>query len=141
MSAPNPMLFVLAAAWAAIPCFAQDPGEKPLPRNLAGGAGLAVVDGALWGVGARYKVRFSPSGFELTPALGAAAPHNVPLQWHLESVGRDGARPLAQDDVVPSYDGLRVEYARGGVRERYDVRPDGIEQSFVLDALPPGWAT
>jgi hypothetical protein len=31
-----------------------------------------------------------------------------------------------------------VQFARGAVLERYDVRPEGIEQSFVFDQLPPG---
>ncbi len=131
-----------ARAQAPAPAPAPDPSRAASggtsPRvDLTRGAGLQMLDGELWGGGTNYKVRFAADGFEFTPALGAAAPRNMPLRWTLESIGRGRTR-VAQDAVAPAFDALRVEYARGGVRERYDVRPDGIEQSFAFEALPEG---
>ncbi|MEM7201709.1 MAG: hypothetical protein AAF628_15680, partial [Planctomycetota bacterium] len=51
-----------------------------------------------------------------------------------------GAASLGADALAsPAIAGPdRVVYRRSDVREEYQVRDDGIEQSFVFDALPPG---
>jgi hypothetical protein len=98
---------------------------------------LVVTDGALWGCGADYKVRFDAAGIEFIPALGKRAPHNLPLTYQLESVGR-GADALLLQAPVRSHAGSRVEYARGPLVERYDLREAGVEQSFVFSTLPAG---
>jgi len=110
--------------------------------SVSSGCGLAREDGELWGLGRAYKVRFLADGVEFTPALGRATPHNLPLSFRLTEVGRRACQgPLAATPVVSatrSTDGLRVCYARATVAEVYEVRPEGVEQSFVFDALPPG---
>ena len=140
MSRQIPVLLLFAAALTAGPGLPQNPAAVPaalaghtsaksLPGNVASSAGLQRTDGELWGVGDRYKVRFSTAGFELTPALGAGASRNMPLRWRLQSIGRDAATPLPQDAVAPTSDGLCAVYLRAGVRETYDVRPVGSSRA------------
>lgn len=98
---------------------------------------LCEHDAALWALGHQYKARFTAAGYELTPALGARAPLACPVSFELLAVGRG----QADRNVLPGqrrHAGLRVEYAHGDVTARYDVRREGIEQSFVFDRLPPG---
>jgi hypothetical protein len=103
--------------------------------------GAALVDGQLWGGGTDYKVLFRDGGFELTPALGRAAPRNFPLAFELESIERGGVPVLAPDGRSPAElgeDGV-VRYAHaGGIEERYELRADGVEQSFVFTEPLPG---
>jgi hypothetical protein len=100
-------------------------------------AGLQIIDGELWGASDHYKVRFDKDGFEFTPTLGRSAPRNYPLQFRLESIRR-GETPVPLRSCQPSHSGLRVEYDRGGAVERYDLRPDAMEQSFVFAERPAG---
>jgi hypothetical protein len=108
-------------------------GEVAL-RNPS--AAVVAQDGELWGCGDAYKVRFDAAAIEFVPAL-PAAPHNQPLRYELLAVGRG-------EDLVPVPAGERrrgdrvVEYSRGAVAERYDVRPEGVEQSYVFERVPAG---
>jgi hypothetical protein len=103
--------------------------------------GVGEVDGELWGGGPDYKVRFTPEGFEFTPAFGSAAPRNDPLSFALESVLR-GDAPLwvaEASGTSPERDGNAVRYARAPwLEECYDVRLEGIEQVFTFATLPEG---
>jgi hypothetical protein len=113
---------------------------KPSTRIARGDvAGAAFVDGALRGGGRDYKVEFRAGGFAYTPALGEAAPHNLPLAFELSSVERGGVVLAAGGPVEPALDGRRVTYALApGVEERYDVLPEGIHQTFHVASPPPG---
>lgn len=91
----------------------------------------------VWAGGAGYKVRF---GDDVTffPRLGKSAPRNLPLTWRTRTV-TVGGRVLVDADVVCNAGATgptRFEYRRGPVVEAYDVRADGIEQTFVLAQRP-----
>lgn len=98
---------------------------------------VAQSDGTMLAVGDRYKANFDRRGVDFVPAFGAAAPHNFPVRYELAGVGR-GERFEAVGSGASRHDGLAVEFVRSGLVERYDVRGAGLEQSFVLDALPAG---
>ncbi len=145
-----------AFALAAVP--AQDPAAQATagtgaappearssvltgPRSAAFGnaecRALLERDGELWGLGDRFKARFLADGVEFTPALGRKAERNLPLRLTTTAIGRGRAfvEPAAPDR---QHQGLRVDYRRGAVVERYEVTGQGIEQSFVFQALPGG---
>jgi hypothetical protein len=129
---------VVLGLWLVAPVLAEL--HTPLPDGWDRGFGLQRLDGALLGLGPRYLVRFEPTGFALTPALGTAAPKARPLAFSLDSVWRGEARlyQSPREGVVPVEEGPFVRYDRGFLIESYEVRQDGIEQSFRFDALPPG---
>lgn len=140
---PLPLLLSLALAppGAAQDTPAPEPGA-PAASSVVGSAhGAALVDGELWGGGPDYKVLFRDGGFAFTPALGAGAPRNFPVAFELESVARGGALILAADGraaPVLGADGI-VRYAHpSGIEERYEMRADGVEQSFVFTQPLPG---
>lgn len=125
----------LAAATVVFPLLAA---QVPAPSVAATHAcGLQWHDGDLWGVGRKYKVHFAVDGVEFTPSLGRAAQRNYPIALRARSTGR-GAHPVALAPVLPAASDLRVEFVRGPITERYDVREDGVALSFVLEALAPG---
>ncbi|MBK8975245.1 MAG: hypothetical protein IPM29_04925 [Planctomycetes bacterium] len=115
---------------------AVDPGSA-----IAGSCGVGMVDGQLVGGGASYEISFLSGAVEVTPALGERAPHDYPLLLTLDSVRR-GDREVCTggpESPIHAEGELRVEYRRGlHVVERYDVRADGVEQSFVLRERPAG---
>lgn len=89
--------------------------------------------------GSHYRANFATDGFTFTPALGTAAPHTMPLRYAFESVRRGNQTVVAGGGLAaqPEGVGTRVEYDRGeGVTERYDVRGNGVKQSFVFEQLP-----
>ncbi len=103
-------------------------------------AGLEWIDGQLCAAGRDYKVSFEPGGFEFVCPLGSKAARSLPFTYRLNSVAR-GSSELFDSISVPSPErnGLRVIYQHpAGVQEFYDVREDGIEQSFRIEALPAG---
>ena len=134
---------LLAGGLAAVPCVAQasPKGDSPpVPAaSLRQACGVNEVDGAVWGGGADYKVRFGPGEVEFTPALGRQAAHNLPLSFSTLSIARGAdAQPAAA--VAPRRVGARtVEYDRApGVVERHEVRADGLELSFEFASRPAG---
>jgi hypothetical protein len=145
---PSPSLTLLSALLLASPGAAR-PQVKPPPAPdapvgssvMRAAHGAALVEGELWGAGPDYKVHFRDGGFELTPALGRAAPRNLPLTFELEAIERGGALVHAPGGAAAprlGEDGV-VRYAHGGgIEERYETRADGLEQSFVFAAPLPG---
>ncbi|MBK8975559.1 MAG: hypothetical protein IPM29_06505 [Planctomycetes bacterium] len=89
----------------------------------------------VWASGPDYKVSFH-DGFAFYPVLGAAYEHNLPIVWHTETVTSGGAPLDVTADAALRYDTWRAELSRGAVTERYDVRRDGVEQSFVVHRPP-----
>jgi hypothetical protein len=90
-------------------------------------------DGTLWVRGERYKAGFDTEGRTFIPFLGGHAPRNFPLRFTLESVSRgDVALPVAER-VAPRREGNRIVFDRGGIQERYECTPEGIEQVFVVE--------
>jgi hypothetical protein len=97
----------------------------------------APGDGAVWARTERYKARFGPEGASFIPFLGSGAPRNFPLTLSLESITAGGQPFLSAAPAAPLRQGnAAVVYDRGAVLERYDLRADSMEQSFVLAALP-----
>jgi hypothetical protein len=104
------------------------------------GFGLQRADGGLWAVGPAYKARFTAAGIEFTTVLGPAAPRSFPLSFSLESVRRGDALiyEAPPEGIAPIEEGLVARYERGAFVETYEVRREGIEQSFRFDSLPRG---
>jgi len=90
----------------------------------------------VWGAGPGYKISFH-DGATFVPMLGRDYPHNQPWSWSTTSA-RVGDRELVRSAAQLSYEGHRAEYALGGIVEAYDLRRDGVEQTFVIDAHPGG---
>ncbi len=89
----------------------------------------------VWAGGASFKTSFH-DGFAFYPYLGPDHPEHLPLRWHTESVTA-GEQVLLEPDstAVEWHDEWRFERRYGLVTERYDVRADGVEQSFVVRGL------
>ena len=105
----------------------------------AGFRALARHDGAVVGAGDAFRAEFDERGFELVPALGEAAPRSYPLRFELESIRRGETNVPVELTVEPSIDGLLVRYPRSPtVEERYEVRREGVAQSFVFAEPLPG---
>jgi hypothetical protein len=90
-----------------------------------------------WASGPNYKVSFH-DGMVFYPLVGADLPHQ-PLRWRTTSVHAGATELLAAGRAAsaPRFDDHRCEYDLGLVTERYDVRLDGLEQSFVIHQRPP----
>ncbi|MCC6782572.1 MAG: hypothetical protein IT457_06990 [Planctomycetes bacterium] len=93
------------------------------------------VEGRIWAGADGYKAAFDKDGMDFVPFLGSHAPRNHPARFALESL-RLGDTTLEFPRVAPHREGARVAYARGSVVEAYDVRVDGVEQSFRFESLP-----
>ncbi|MEM7203587.1 MAG: hypothetical protein AAF628_25205 [Planctomycetota bacterium] len=107
-------------------------------HTAAPGAGGQSSDG-VWASGPDYKVSFH-DGVAFYPVLGRQAPRNLPLRWRTRSV-RLGATELHDGARVTTHHGdWRFEYRYGAVTEAYDVRPEGVEQTFVLKHRPAAGA-
>jgi hypothetical protein len=130
---------------------APAPKPAPAPAPHAKGASRPSIDparvhldqpgdGSVWARTEQYKARFAPEGATFIPFLGSRAPRNFPLTLTFESITAGGQPFLTAAPAAPERQGgAAVVYARGAVLERYDLRPDSMEQSFVLSALPaPG---
>jgi hypothetical protein len=124
-AAPAPVEASKAAA--ALPAA----GSLALDRSIVRYA--TSDDGTLWARGASFKASFGREGASFVPCLGAAAPRNFPVGFRLASV-RAGDAELAFDaHVEPTRSGELVSFDRGSLVERYTLRPEGIEQSFVFE--------
>ena len=128
----------------------QRPPHSPLPADVATRRGPATAsgaapgqvlhdasDGRLWAMGDAYKASFGADGFVYVPWFGQAAPRNFPVQFRLREVCV-GGQPLALADAEPQRDGDRVTFTRGVVQERYELTPQHVEQTFVVDTALPG---
>lgn len=116
--------------------------QAPLPATnlgnaLARFAALQRDEGRLVGAGVDYRARFDRHGVEFAPALGEHAPIEYPVTLRGVSFGR-GTADRALPPVEPVHAGQVVTFARGGVAEIYEVRPQGLKQSFVFHERPTG---
>ena len=85
----------------------------------------------LWAAGDGYKASFH-DGMRFVPVLGRSYPHNQPFAWRTTSVQVGTRELLTGAEPTLTHGDWRVEYAHGAVVEAYDVRRNGLEQSFVL---------
>ncbi|MGE0143698.1 MAG: hypothetical protein AB7I19_18165 [Planctomycetota bacterium] len=115
-------------------------GTFGVPFSISGGSStLEWVDGALLAIGDDYKAVLDEHGIRFTPALGRSVPTNQPLRLQLESIHRgETSLFVSSFGVQPRPSGRIATYERGEITERYEVRPDGVEQSFVFPSEPLG---
>ena len=102
--------------------------------------GVTTHAGVVCGLGRDYSARFAPHGVTFTPALGNGVERPQTLQFTLAAVRR-GATDVWQrtGNTAPSIAGNTVRYQHTHeLAETYDVRADGIEQSFVFAVRPAG---
>lgn len=142
----TPFLHLFLPLVASGALAAQEAPTTVLPQLLhaspirAEAAGPDGVSGGLWAAGRDYKVSFH-DGMAFHPRVGPTLPHQ-PLRWRTVSV-RAGEHELlppaaaAAAATAPRHSDFRCEYDLGAVTERYDVRDDGVEQSFVVHRRPP----
>ena len=134
----------LIVGWlGVVPCLAQATPKPSLPgvaaASLRQGFGVNEVDGALWGGGPDYKVRFAPNEVEFIPALGRAAAHDLPLTFSTLSIGRGAEAQLVAAIAPRRVGAATVEFDRApGIIERHEVRADGVELSFEFASRPAG---
>ncbi len=111
------------------------------PAAVAASATLQRVhvdtagDGSVWVLAPGYKARFARDMVEFFPSFGRHADRLFPVSFRVRSIQR-GARALAFDaHALPHFEGDHVRFDRGVVQEVWDLRPDEVEQSFVLSDL------
>ena len=124
---------ILLAPFAA----AQAVAQQDVARTAFG---VRADDGLVRAMGPDFAATFTAGGVAFTPVLGAKAEQPASVQFALRDVRR-GAVPVWErtGEVPPSVAGDRVCYEHGaGLTEVYDVRREGIEQSFVFAARPAG---
>jgi hypothetical protein len=90
----------------------------------------------IWAAHDRYKAAFD-DGFVFYPVLGPAWPGNLPLAWRTHSIRVGSLELLAGTQPVVQHADWRLERRHSQVTEVYDLRADGLEQSFVLAQRPP----
>lgn len=135
-----PFVTLLGLA-AALP--AQDPqGQRrsPVQNKQDLTADYALVQrepDALWGLGRNYSVRFHDDRVEFVPHL-SSSPVTQSVVLQADTVGRGTARAPFVRATGAVEQGRRVSYLHEQATEVYDVRPDGMKQSFVFATLPAG---
>lgn len=86
----------------------------------------------LWAAGADWKASFH-DGLTFYPLPARADAPLRPWRWRTVAITAGGA-PLPLDPGAPKVVGqFRCEYDLGDVVEAYDVRAEGLEQTFVLE--------
>lgn len=132
------LLCTLLLPALAAPAFSQGLRAGPQVAGIGDSVGLSATDTGLVGGAASYEARFDARGVTFVPVLGTRAPVEQSLRFEARSITRGGVEvPLAAD--VPHAEGLLAVYERApGIRERYEVRREGIAQSFVIDRPLPG---
>ncbi|MBI5849450.1 MAG: hypothetical protein HZB39_00195 [Planctomycetes bacterium] len=108
------------------------PGAYRVPIHGVGPDPTAPQE--LWTSGDDFKASFH-DGFAFHPVLGASYPENLPLVWRTREL-RAGGRVVvrAEHPRRPDWTATRCEFAHDRVVEAYDVRDDGIEQTFTIAA-------
>jgi hypothetical protein len=128
MTMKNTLLPVLAAA-AALPVA----GQGILPPGCVIPVHTGEPGYGVWAGGVTYKASFH-DGFAFVPVVGAQP--DATVRMRVQGVRVGGAvvhAPFSR--VEPRWSYRRVEFRHGsGVVEAYDVRADGVEQTFAFPA-------
>lgn len=131
------LLLAVPALAAALAAQEKLPADLATPRTpihtQAADEGAAY---GLWAAGTNYKASFH-DGATFVPYLGRDYPRTQSLQWRTVSA-RIGEQELATAAPRLSHSAFRAEYDLGGIVEAYDVRAEGLEQTFVLRQRPQG---
>lgn len=92
----------------------------------------------LWAAGPAFKASFH-DGFAFHPVVGATRA-SAPVRWRTVGVRR-ASEPAAGIASLsePVHSAWRCEYRHAGFTEVYDVRDEGVEQSFFIPAPLPGY--
>lgn len=134
------------ALLAALSLPAQQSPEPAAPIAVLAAAGQAACtpihtqpgdEGCaygLWAAGREYKVSFA-GGMAFVPYLGASDEAPVAWRWTTTSA-TVGEHQLVTMAPRLAHTAWRAEYDLGGLVEAYDVRPDGLEQTFLLRQRP-----
>lgn len=128
---------------------AQDPIAQPGqsgsllvgPKFSIGSERAARLDsdGVVRGGGAHYRAEFDRAGMTFTPALGLQAERLHPFQIAATSVHRgDTVLVKSLETSAPRLDEWTIDYDRGGITERFELRSDGVELSYVFPQRPTG---
>lgn len=142
------LLRTAALSWALLSsalASPQDPVEVPhevlaglgtsgawIPRARAAEDAHAAVQA----LHPSFKAELSTRGFELTPFRGADAPRSLPFAWRRTEVRRgEGSFVATEQAALVAREGLAF-LDHGSWSERYELRADGVEQSFLFHALP-----
>lgn len=123
---------------AALLTFASAPAQQAGP-TLDLGVVPIHTHGEKYGIragAADYEVSFH-DGFVFQAYGGDAQERPGPWRWRTRSL-RIGAEELIGEEERPqlSWTDSRLEYRYDRFVEVYDVRVDGVEQSFVIDERP-----
>ncbi|MEM7205589.1 MAG: hypothetical protein AAF628_35360 [Planctomycetota bacterium] len=87
----------------------------------------------VWAAGPDYKVSFD-DGFTYYPVLGPDAPRNLPMRWRTQRISVGGRVVVDEGaQATPAASDWRYELRYPAVTEAYDVLPEGVEQTFVLN--------
>ncbi len=108
----------------------DDPFTVPIHTAPADGG----LEYGIWASGPRYKVSFH-DGMAFLPVLGASYPENLPFRWHTTEV-KIGSREISIASTGVRRRDWRYEYLTERFTEAYDVRPDGVEQTFTFADRP-----
>ncbi|MBL8752699.1 MAG: hypothetical protein JNK15_05310 [Planctomycetes bacterium] len=125
---------LVLATWAG--------AQGPAPTAATQAYGITPTAAGLHAGGPGYSATFDAQGVAFMPMLGSSAPRTLAVRWHLATVRR-GEQRLFEAGVAPEAApvqvGQSVQYCRSpGLVEAYDVRQDGIEQTFRLAQRPAG---
>ena len=91
-----------------------------------------------WASGPNYKVSFNGQ-MAFYPILGERYPHNLPIGWRTTGVQVGAQNLLVEGEAaVETHGEWHYEYRFDNLTERYDLRPEGVEQSFVIHRRPLG---
>lgn len=135
VAAPSAQDALALGAPQALP----QPERPTLPRRIP--IHTAPVGGneqgyGAWAAGPGYKVSFH-DGFVFYPHVAPEQSEHQPLRWRTETIVVGGQALLAAGaEPVHAHTAWRYEYRWANVTEAYDVRDDGVEQTFVIHARP-----
>ncbi|MCU0866711.1 MAG: hypothetical protein MUC36_23250 [Planctomycetes bacterium] len=88
----------------------------------------------IWAAGRDYKASFD-GGMCFVPYLGAG--DDAPVEWRWTTTSATvGEHQLVTRAPRLTHTAWRAEYELGALVEAYDVRPEGLEQTFVLRERP-----
>lgn len=89
----------------------------------------------IWAAGDDYKASFH-DGMTFVPYLGADYPMTQSLRWQTVSAKVGETELVENMTAKPVQSDWRYEYRFGSFTEAYDVRGEGLEQTFVLRTRP-----
>jgi hypothetical protein len=136
-------MFALVLSLVSVATLAQDPSPlvssvtapTPPPQVFVSEPSHGVWidsdparDGRLWCRGDRYKMSFGADGAVYVPLFSSHTPQHYPLAFHLAGAA----------EVAPQRRGDGYVFLRGAIEERWELKPEGAEQSFVLKTRPVG---